>query len=250
MSDVASEEVLVAKTGPPGRGPAPARGAHAVGDAGRARDRDAVLVRLHRRVVRGAHGAVRVRHRPPDRPDARDQPEHARAPVPVGGRVLHVHQPRDPPPGGDVRRLALLPDQPARPRGDPRLHGDGARQRAPGQVRLQLPVVALRHPRHRRDHVRRLPRHLAVGQAPDHPRQPRDPDRGGTQRLGRVRPRARRLQLRAAQPGEPRGRGRKRHLPRRGVRHLLDHRLGGRVPDRGGEREPARHRSRRRWCSR
>ena len=52
-----------------------------------------------------------------------------------------------------------------------------------------------------------------------------------------------RLQLRAAQPGEPRGRRRKRHLPRRGVRHLLDHRLGGRLPDRGGEREPARHRS-------
>ena len=38
------------------------------------------------------------------------------------------------------------------------------------EVRLQLPVVALRHPGHRRHHVRRLPRHLAVGQAPDHPR--------------------------------------------------------------------------------
>ena len=41
------------------------------------------------------------------------------------------------------------------PGSDPGLHGDGARQRAPGQVRLQLPLVALRHPRHRRHHVRR-----------------------------------------------------------------------------------------------
>ena len=205
-SGTTGDEVLVAQTDLAGGRPAPARGADAVRHLGGACDRDPVLVPLHRRIRRSL-----------ERPLAFlivmvialmlavNLAMLARAFPSAGGYFTYLSRALHPRIGLFASWLYFL-ISPLVPAPILVYMGTVLETRVEGEVRLHVPVVAVRRSRTRDRHVRHLPRHQALGQGADPARRRRDRDRRGAEPLERLRSGPGRVQLRADQSRQHRRR--------------------------------------------